>query len=109
MAKVDGDKIKERYEKVRAEYQEHRKRERQKRRKLKVQEDTERKIVAGEFVLFLLDNGEYDRDRFMTRLDKYLDDNRRRALFGLETCDETTKTAEPDASLPLAEQGSGES
>lgn len=109
MAKVDGDKIKERYEKVRAEYQEHRKRERQKRRKLKAQEDTERKIVAGEFVLFLLDNGEYDRNRFMTRLDKYLDDNRRRALFCLPQVDETTETAEPDASLPLVEQESGES
>jgi len=109
MAKVDGDKIKARYEKVRAEYQEHQKRERQKRRKIKVQEDTERKIVAGEFVLFLLDNGEYDRDRFMTRLDKYLDDNRRRALFCLPEVDETPETAEPDASLPLVEQGSGES
>ena len=109
MAKVDGDKLKERYEKARAEYQEHQKRERQKRRKLKEKQDTERKIVAGEFVLFLLDNGEYDRNRFMTRLDKYLDDNRRRALFGLPEADETPETAEQSASLPLAEQGSGES
>lgn len=109
MATVDGDKLKARYEKVRAEYQEHQKRERQKRRKLKEKENTERKIVAGEFVLFLLDNGEYDRDRFMTRLDKYLDDNRRRALFGLETRNGTPKATEQDAALPLAEQASGES
>ena len=72
MAKVDGDKLKARYEKARAEYQEHQKRERQKRRKLKAEQDTERKLVAGEFVLFLLENGEYDRNRFMTRLDRYL-------------------------------------
>lgn len=106
MAKVNGDKIKARYEKARAEYQEHQKRERQKRRKLKTEQDTERKIIAGEFVLFLLENGEYDRNRFMAHLDKYLDDNRRRSLFGLETRDETTETTEPDASLPLVEQAS---
>ena len=108
MAKVDGDKIKERYEKARAEYQEHQKRERLKRRKLKAKEATERKIVAGEFVLFLLENGEYDRDRFMTRLDKYLDDNRRRSLFGLSALDEGPETAEQSASLPLVEQESVE-
>ena len=108
MAKVDGDKIKERYEKARAEYQEHQKRERQKRRKLKVKKATERKIVAGEFVLFLLEDGEYDRERFMTRLDKYLDDDRRRSLFGLEIREEASETTEQSASLPLVEQGSGE-
>ena len=108
MAKVDGDKIKERYEKARAEYQEHQKRERLKRRKLKAKEATERKIVAGEFVLFLLENGEYDRERFMTRLDKYLDDNRRRSLFGLSALDEGPETAEQDSSLPLVEQASVE-
>ena len=109
MAKVDGDKLKERYEKARAEYQEHQKRERQKRRKLKAKQDTERKIVAGEFVLFLLENGEYDRHRFMTRLDRYLDDNRRRSLFGLSEIGETPETAEQEAPLPLVEQESGES
>ena len=106
MAKVDGDKLKERYEKVRAEYQEHQKRERQKRRKLKAKEATERKLVAGEFVLFLLENGEYDRERFTARLDQYLDDDRRRSLFGLEPRAEAPKTADQDAPLPLVEQGS---
>ena len=41
MAKVDGDELRERYEKARAEYQEHQKRERQKRRKLKAKQDLE--------------------------------------------------------------------
>lgn len=109
MAKVDGDKLKARYEKARAEYQEHQKRERQKRRKLKAKQDTERKLVAGEFVLFLLENGEYDRERFMTRLDRYLDDNRRRSLFGLPEIGETPETVEQEAPLPLVKQGSGES
>lgn len=109
MAKLTGDKLKERYEKVRAEYQEHQKRERQKRRKLKAKEATERKMIAGEFVLFLLENGEYDRERFMTRLDRYLDDDRRRSLFGLEPREEASETTKQDASLPLVEQGSDES
>ena len=104
MAKLDGDKIKERYEKARADYQELQKRERQKRRKLRDKQDTERKIVAGEFVLFLLESGEYDRERFMTRLDKYLDDNRRRLLFGFPALDEGSETAEQDDTLPLDEQ-----
>ena len=108
MAKVDGDKIKERYEKARADYQELQKRERQKRRKLRDKQDTERKIVAGEFVLFLLENSEYDRERFMTRLDKYLDDNRRRLLFGLPRLDEGSETAGQDDTLPLDEQASVE-
>ena len=47
MAKVDGGKLKERYEKARADYQEHLKRERAKRKKEKARNDTERKIVAG--------------------------------------------------------------
>ena len=106
MAKLDGEKLKARYEKVRADYQEHQRRERKKRRELKAKEDLERKIVIGEFVLFLLDSGEYDRDRFMTRLDRYLDDNRRRFLFGLETSDETTETTSHDASLSLVDQES---
>ncbi len=109
MAKPDGDKLKARYEKIRAEYQEHQRREQQKRRKLREKENTERKIVAGEFVLFLLDNGEYDRERFMTRMDKYLDDDRRRSLFGLEPREKSPETAEQSASLSLVKQGSGES
>ena len=108
MAKVDGDKIKERYEKARADYQAHQKRQRVKRKKLKAQADTERKLVAGEFVLFLLENGEYDRERFMTRLDKYLDDNRRRLLFGLPALDEGSETTGQDDALPLDEQASVE-
>ena len=108
MSKVDGDKIKERYEKARADYQEHQKRERARRKKQKARADMERKIVAGDFVLFLLENGEYDRERFMTRLDKYLDDNRRRSLFGLSALDEGPETAEQDSSLPLVEQASVE-
>ena len=108
MAKVNGEKLKERYEKVRAEYQAHQQRERQKRRKLKAKEATERKLIAGEFVLFLLENGEYDRERFTARLDRYLDDDRRRALFGLEPRAETLETAEQDTPLPLVEQGSDE-
>lgn len=109
MAKLTGEKLKERYEKVRAEYQAHQQRERQKRRKLKAKENTERKIVAGEFVLFLLENGEYDRERFTTRLDRYLDDDRRRSLFGLGPRAEVPETTDQDTSLPLVEQGSDES
>ena len=109
MAKLTGEKLKERYEKVRAEYQAHQQRERQKRRELKAKEDMERKIVAGEFVLFLLENGEYDRERFTARLDRYLDDDRRRSLFGLGPRAEAPETAEQDTSLPLVEQGSTES
>ena len=109
MAKLTGEKLKERYEKVRAEYQAHQKRERQKRRELKAKEDMERKIVAGEFVLFLLENGEYDRERFTARLDQYLDDDRRRSLFDLEPRAGAPETAEQDTPLPLVEQGSDES
>ena len=109
MAKMDGDKIKERYEKVRAEYQEHQKRERQRQKKLRAKEATERKMVAGEFVLYLLENGEYDRDRFMARLDQYLDNDRRRALFGLEPREKSPDTSEQGAPLPPVEQGSSES
>ena len=109
MAKVDGDKIKEKYEKARADYQEHQKRERQKRKKLRAKEATERKMVAGEFVLYLLENGEYDRDRFMARLDQYLDNDRRRFLFGLEPRENSPDTSEQGASLSPVEQGPSES
>ena len=109
MAKMDGDKIKEKYEKVRAEYQEHQKRERQRKKKLRAKEATERKMVAGEFVLYLLENGEYDRDRFMARLDQYLDNDRRRSLFGLEPREKSPDTSEQGASLSPVEQGSSES
>ena len=104
MARTTGERLKERYEKVRADYLKHQQRERQKRRRLKSKEAIERKLVAGEFVLYLLENGEYDRERFMTRLDKYLDDNRRRSLFGLELSEEAPTTTETNTSLPLVEQ-----
>ena len=83
MAKVDGEKLKERYEKARADYQDHLKRERAKRKKLKVREETERKIVVGDMVLSLIASGEWPRERIIARLDTYLSDNRQRALFDL--------------------------
>lgn len=106
MAKVDIDKLKAKYEKVRAEYQKHQKSERKKLRELKAKDDLERKIVIGEFVLFLVETGEYDRERFMTRLERYLEDDRRRSLFGFEKREETTETTEQEAGLQLVEQGS---
>lgn len=75
---------------LRAEYQEHLKRERAKRKKLRAKADTERKIVIGEMVLSLIESGEWPRERIMSRLDTYLDDNRQRALFGLTPREETT-------------------
>ena len=71
MAKVDAGKLKARYEKAREEWQAHQKRERARHKRQKARDDTERKIVAGEFVLSLLDSGEYDRERFMIRLDAF--------------------------------------
>ena len=53
MAKADGEKIKERYEKARADYQAHQKRERTKHKKLKAQADTERKTRGGRICPFL--------------------------------------------------------
>ena len=90
MAKADGEKIKERYEKARADFQAHQKRERAKRKKLKAQADTERKLVADELVLFLLD------------------DNHRRLFFRLPALDEGSETAEQDDTLPLDERASVE-
>lgn len=55
VAKVDTDKIKERCEKACQDWQAHQKREREQRKKQRARETTERKIVAGEFVLSLLD------------------------------------------------------
>lgn len=83
MAKVDGEKLKERYEKARSEWQDHLKRERTQRRKQKARDDTERKIVAGELLLALVESGEWPRDRFLARLDATLTDNKRRELFEL--------------------------
>ena len=90
MAKVDTDKIKERYLKARSEWQGHLKRERVQRRKQKTKEDTERKIVAGELLLSLVDSGEWPRERFLSRLDTILTDNRKRELFGLSPVNERT-------------------
>ena len=81
MAKVDGEKLKERYEKARSEWQDNLKRERTQRRKQKARDDTERKIVAGELLLALVESGEWPRDRFLARLDATLTDNKRRELF----------------------------
>ena len=90
MAKVDADKIKERYLKARSEWQEQLKRERVQRRKQKAKDDMERKIVAGELLLSLVDNGEWPRERFLSRLDTILTDNKKRELFGLSPLDEAS-------------------
>ena len=83
MAKVDAEKLKERYERARSEWQNHLKRERTQRRKKKAKDDTERKIVAGELLLSLVESGEWPRERFLARLDATLTDNKRRELFDL--------------------------
>ena len=56
--------------------------------------------MAGEFVLSLLDSGEYDRARFMARLDTYLSDNRQRSLFDLPPRDEMPETETQGAESP---------
>lgn len=109
MAKVDADKLKARYEKARQDWQAHQKHEREKRKKRKAREDRERQIVAGEFVLSLLDSGEYDRQRFMARLDTYLSDNHRRALFDLPPRDETPETAARNTDNTPVEESPAES
>ena len=97
MAKVNTDKIKERYLKARSEWQEQLKRERIQRRKQKAKEDTERKIVAGELLLSLVDSGEWSRERFLSRLDTILTDNRKRELFGLSPVDEASNVSSVSA------------
>ena len=97
MAKVDADKIKERYLKARSEWQEQLKRERVQRRKQKAKEDTERKIVAGELLLSLVDSGEWPRERFLSRLDTILTDNKKRELFGLSPVSETVNVSSVSA------------
>ena len=59
----------------------------------KAKEDTERKIVAGELLLSLVDSGEWPRDRFLSRLDTILTDNRKRELFGLSPVDEASNVS----------------
>ena len=97
MAKVNADKIKERYLKARSEWQEQLKRERVQRRKQKAKEDMERKIVAGELLLSLVDNGEWPRERFLSRLDTILTDNRKRELFGLSPIDKASNVSSVSA------------
>ena len=97
MAKVNTDKIKERYLKARSEWQEQLKRERVQRRKQKAKEDTERKIVAGELLLSLVDSGEWPRERFLSRLDTILTDNKKRELFGLSPVSETVNVSSVSA------------
>lgn len=59
MPKVDVDKLKSRYEKARQDWQAHQKREREQRKKQKAKADTERKIIAGEMLLSLVESGEW--------------------------------------------------
>ena len=101
MAKVDADKLKERYLKARGEWQDHLKRERQQRRKQKSREDLDRKLIAGEFLLSMVDNGEWPRDRFLSRLDTYLTDKKKRELFGLSPVDESVNV--PSTTLESSE------
>ena len=97
MAKVNADKIKERYLKARSEWQEQLKRERVQRRKQKAKDDLERKVVAGEFLLSLVESGEWPRERFLSRLDAILTDNWRRELFGLSPVNETSNASSVSA------------
>ena len=99
MAKVDADKIKERYLKARSEWQEQLKRERLQRRKQKAKEDTERKIVAGELLLSLVDSGEWPRERFLSRLDTILTDNKKLELFGLPPLDKASNMSSVSAEM----------
>ena len=93
MAKIDAAKLKERYEKARSEWQDHLKRERTQRRKQKAKDDTERKIVAGELLLSLVESGEWPRERFLARLDATLTDNKRRELFDLPPLSDAPDTS----------------
>ena len=90
MAKVDTEKLEARYLKARDKWRAHQKSEREKRKKKKAREDTERKIIAGEFVLSLVEKGDFNRQRFMTLLDDYLSDDRQRQLFDLKPIAEKT-------------------
>lgn len=78
--------LEERRAKISAEIQRIRAREQQKRRK----EDTRRRILLGGWVLSRVQSGEWSEAELLKRLDKYLEKDRDRALFGLPPREQQT-------------------
>ena len=97
MAKADSDKIRERYEKAKAAYEEDQRKQRAKRRREKVQADARRESLIGKMVLHHVQANPHQHDRLMTQLDTFLTDAKDRALFDLP--------AENDAPASVAPTG----
>ena len=99
MAKADSGKIRERYEKAKAAYEEDQRKQRAKRRREKVQADARRETLIGKMVLHLVQTNQHQHDRLMTQLDAFLKDDKDRALFDL-----TNKNGPPASAVPNGPQ-----
>ena len=103
MAKADSDKIRERYEKAKAAYEEDQRKQRAKRHREKVQADARREALIGKMVLHHAQANPHQHNRLMTQLDAFLTDAKDRALFDLPA-----KTDAPTDATPNGQQSPGE-
>ena len=95
MAKADSDKIRERYEKAKATYEEDQRKQRAKRRHEKVQADARRETLIGKMVLHHVQTNPHQHDRLMTQLDAFLTDAKDRALFDLPAKNDAPASVAP--------------
>ena len=104
MAKADAERIRDRYEKAKTAWDQHQKKARAKRRREKDQADAQRKTLAGELLLHLVDTNQYQRSAFLAQLDAYLTDDRQRALFDLPSQNGPSGPADPNGEADSAQE-----
>ena len=83
MAKIDEERVRERYEKAKAAFDKLQREKRARHRREKAQADARRKTLIGELILHLVQTNQHQHDRLMTQLDAFLKDDKDRALFDL--------------------------
>lgn len=95
MASIDERiaKLEEKLKQEKAKKQKIEARKRTAELKLQRSQDTRRKILAGALVLEMMEQDEQAKERFMSRLDKFLTRKDDRALFGLYPKGEEQLTA----------------
>jgi len=95
MPKIDDDTLRKRFEKAKSAWSERQKANRARQRREKALADARRETLIGKMILNHVQDNPSHKDRLMSQLDAFLEDDKDRALFDL-----SPKTTASDSAAP---------
>ena len=98
MPKLDDETLRQRYQKAKEAWDERQKANRARQRREKTLADARRETLIGKMILNHVQDNPSHKDRLMSQLDAFLEDDKDRALFDLSPKPAASDSAAPEDS-----------